>query len=280
MPVTIRTILEEFKPEGIRVIVTYRCNKRCDFCFQVGHKSPILEPEKLDSIFHQLSEGGLVPTYITYQGGELAILNEATKYFEVGQRWFPQVFRQSLTTNGTAKLGWYKKCKMYGITHFTVSLHEPDPELEKKVKVLASDGFFAVRVNCYIDKEHPDNIRHVYQFCQKNNVQLTLCEDLRTGETFNSVEYLADLLDLPECHVDYHKHQSVVRVPDQGFMFWIYKHLDNYDYNNVIVLPDGSLSMTFDDVLKGAGCDPAWGPKSRYLVTGESAIGRKDVAAS
>jgi hypothetical protein len=38
-----------------------------------------------------------------------------------------------------------------------------------------------------------------------------------------------------------------------GYRFWVYHHIDHYDYNNIIVLPDGTLTMVFDDVMVCAG---------------------------
>lgn len=259
-------ILAEYHPEGVRVVGTYRCNRNCKFCYQPTKSSEVLIPSRLDAIFTFMQAADFIPIYITYQGGELSLFpDDAIRYFKAGQNIFPQVFRKSLTTNGTATLSFYRSLKMYGITHLTFSLHNPDPDVEARIIALAHDGFFTVRVNCFmdLDQSHWQRIRYVYDFCRRNMVQLTLCEDLRQGESVLSEDYsqqtiylLAQILGLERAGVDFSesKNQILVRVMEHEFLFWIYRHRDNYDYNNVIVLPDGSLTMTFDDVLNGKGC--------------------------
>jgi hypothetical protein len=176
-------------------------------------------------------------------------------------RYYPQVFRKSITSNGYGELDFYRKAKLYGITHITLSLHAPSAQVEQLARRVARDGFYTVRVNCFLHRDRLEQAQYVYHFCRANHIQLTLCEDLRhdgadpptPAEIREHV--LADAVS-HEYRVQHHKHQDVwTRLWGKGapYRFWVYHHIDHYDYNNIIVLPDGSLTMTFDDVMVCAG---------------------------
>jgi MoaA/NifB/PqqE/SkfB family radical SAM enzyme len=239
--------------EGIRVIGTYSCLRNCEFCYQKTRKGGFLKPDNFEKVLKDLN---FIPIYFTFQGGELAYFEEETKeIIKLADRYFPQVFRKSLTTNGDGKIEFYQSLKKYGITHFSFSLHNISKVTEKirnKIIALKSSGFFTVRVNCYFSENNIEDVLGILNFCIENDVQLTLCEDLRLGQNpANSHEILIKYLSNYE--VTKYKHQYIYWLKDNNYKFWVYKHLDHYDYNNLIVLPDGSTTITFDDVQECRG---------------------------
>ena len=50
-----------------------------------------------------------------------------------------------------------------------------------------------------------------------------------------------------------YKHQNVFFSEEHNFRFWVYRHLDHYDYNNIIVMPNGDITITFDDIIHCKG---------------------------
>lgn len=242
------------KPEGIRVVATYACKKNCPFCYQPTRIGGFLDKNKFSKILENLD---FMPIYFTFQGGEISYFPEkALELIDIADRYFPQVLSKSLTTNGQADLDFYEKTKLHGISHLTFSLHSVTPfsSLQDKILKLAQDGFFTVRVNCFIDETKIINYLDVIDFCMRNKIQLTLCEDLKfDSETSKYKDILKHKLSPYELEIKEYKHQDIYTVHKWNYRFWVYHHADHYDYNNLIVLPDGTTSMTFDDVLNGKG---------------------------
>lgn len=238
--------------EGVRVVMTYGCNRNCKMCYQKTKESVCLDPIKYEEILKDIKSKDIIPTYFTIQGGEVTTEKEATiKLASLTDEYFPQVFRKSITTNGDGDIAFYESLSKYGITNITFSLHQRDSIIEDKILKIAHNGFFTVRVNCFMEENNFDDIfETIYPFCVKNNIPLTLCEDL----IFGSKDINSDVMiqtQLKDAVPTFHKHQTVWR--DVNFRFWVYKHQDQYDYNNLIVLPNGTVTMTFDDVIVGKG---------------------------
>lgn len=264
-PVTYKTVEELLntgaRPEGVRVVSTYDCKRHCKFCYQTQRHSAKLDSEVFRQHLRDMQGFGLMPIYFTFQGGEVSTYPEHTYALcAAADRYYPQVFRKSLTSNGYGELDFYRKAKLYGITHVTLSLHQQNEQVEQLLCRLARDGFYTVRVNCFLHRDRLPAAAYVYRFCRDNLIQLTLCEDLRSGcAPPPTVEEIKEHVLHAPAHayrVQKHKHQDVwTSLWGEGgyYRFWVYHHIDHYDYNNIIVLPDGSLTMTFDDVMMCAG---------------------------
>lgn len=247
-----------WRPEGVRVITSYDCPRNCKFCYQPQRSSVLLRAGKLQEHLKGMKVHGFVPVYFTFQGGEISTHpDHALQLFSVADRAFPQVFRKSLTTNGYGDWGFYHKAKIYGITHITLSMHGSNTHVADKAMTLARSGFYTVRLNCFLHRDHLEDARRVYLFCRGTGIQLTLCEDLRKDciapPTKEEIEEHV-LQDEADNYVRHrYKHQDVWVDPVHNFRFWVYHHLDHYDYDNLIILPDGTLTKTFDDVMLCAG---------------------------
>ena len=153
---------------------------------------------------------------------------------------------------------FYRELKLYGITHLTISLHKRTKIIQDRLLELKSDGFYTVRVNCYLDEDNLADVDHVFHFCQRNNIQLTICEDLRLSSNidYDSSKMLRDyhMIDMSYEEIKY-KHQNVFISREHNFRFWVYRHLNHYDYNNIIVMPNGDITITFDDIIQCKGSE-------------------------
>lgn len=252
----LKDYIARYNPEGLRIVSTYACKQNCKFCYQKTRKGGFLKDDKLKIILDSIKELNWNPTYITHQGGEISDFEEESMdMFKITDDYFPCVFRKSITTNGLGNIDFYKKSKLYGITHFTTSLHGKNTKLEEKLIELKKDGFLTARVNCFFDIENLDKVKYVFDFCKKNDIQLTICEDLRLSEdvNFNSSKTLYKYIINDSYEEIKHKHQFIYVSEKENYKFWVYKHLDHYDYNNVIIMPNGDITMTFDDIIDCKG---------------------------
>ena len=240
--------------EGIRIICTYACKRKCQFCYQKVREGGFLDNDKFKNIIENLT---WYPIYLTFQGGEVSYFPDKTiKLIETSHKILPQVFRKSVTSNGDGDFDFYNDLKLVGITHLSFSLHNTNScndKLMEKMLRLSHSGFYTVRVNCYFDEENLENVKNVILFCKENDIQLTLCEDLRCE---NSVDYyspniLKQILPDYKYDISFYKHEYIVNF--DHWQLWIYRHLNHYDYNNLIILPDGSTTDTFDDVQECKG---------------------------
>jgi len=224
--------------EGIRTVATYQCNRNCKFCYQKTKDSVFLDPLKYKNILEELD---FMPIYITHQGGELSNFpKETIELCKIADKIFPQVFRKSITSNGYGNFDFYNSLKLYGITHLTFSLHEKNTYVENIIKQLSKSGFYTVRVNCYLS-EDSSKTKYVLNFCEKYDIQLTLCEDLG-GVNINNY-------DFSKYQKIEYKHQTIFQ--NGNFRFWLYHHIDKYDYNNLIIMPNGKTTVCFNDVIDG-----------------------------
>ncbi len=251
--------LDLYKPEGVRVVSTYKCNRNCTFCYQDSKQSTLLTSDKFREILRISKSKGFMPIYFTFQGGEVSNYPEETyELIKLADRYYPQVFRKSVTSNGYGDMDFYRNLKLYGITHLTFSLHKATKFIEDRLLELKSDGFYTVRVNCYLDTENFSDVAYVFNFCQRHKIQLTICEDLRLSSdvTYDSTKLLRDsgTIDMTY-HEEKFKHQNVFYSKEHNFRFWVYRHLNHYDYNNIIVMPNGDITITFDDIIHCQGSE-------------------------
>jgi molybdenum cofactor biosynthesis enzyme MoaA len=252
-PEKIRTL------EGMRIVFSYRCNFNCRFCYQRYRKGKVMELGRLEEVVSSLP-GDFTPDYITMMGGEIALYKEITEHFDFLHRRYPQV-RKSITTNGSGSIEFYGSLHRHGIDNVTFSLQTLDPVSYKeitrqsvmsldeyigKILRLRQQGKVNVRINSFI---FPKTVNEVYNFCKQNNLDLTFCEELNFG-----AKSIFDTMPLPKGvrKKFENKHQNIY-VDEDGFEFWNYKHIDKYDYNNLIMLPDGTLTDDFGDVIMQEG---------------------------
>lgn len=249
--------LDLYNPEGVRVVSTYKCNRNCTFCYQDSKQSTLLTPDKFEDILKISKEKGFMPVYFTFQGGEVSNYPEETfDLIKLSDKYYPQVFRKSVTSNGYGDMGFYRDLKLFGITHLTFSLHKNTPKIEERIIELKQDGFYTFRVNCYLDENNVSDVAHVVDFCSKNNVQLTLCEDLRLSSVvdYDSTLLLRENNIIDDSYIEEKfNHQNVFYSRKHNFRFWVYRHLNHYDYNNIIVMPNGDITITFDDIIHCKG---------------------------
>lgn len=250
----LNSILNSYNPEGIRVVGTYQCKRNCSFCYQTHKISNVLCPIKFEVFLQELIKHKFYPTYFTFQGGEISdFVDESYEWFRLADKYYPQIFRKSITSNGHGDIEYYLKSKLLGISHITFSLHNDlHKSVEDKLVILKNDGFFTVRVNCYLNMDKLEDVKYVIDFCTENKIQLTLCEDLRLSSEidYDSANILTQTGIIDSTYViDRYRHQSILTSEHHNFRIWIYKHLNHYDYNNIIVKPDGTLTMTFDDII-------------------------------
>ena len=251
--------IDLYKPEGVRVVSTYKCNRNCAFCYQASKISTILTPEKFEDILKISKDKGFMPIYFTFQGGEISNYPEQTyDIIKLADKYYPQVFRKSVTSNGYGDMEFYNNLKIYGITHLSISLHKKTKIIEDKILQLKSDGFYTVRVNCYLDTDNLQDVKYVFDFCQLHKIQLTICEDLRLSANidYDSSKILRDfnIIDMTYIEEKFN-HQNVFQSKEHNFRFWVYRHLNHYDYNNIIVMPNGDITITFDDIINCEGSE-------------------------
>ncbi len=246
---------KQYNIEGLRIVATYDCNRNCKFCYQIRKGSVFLTEYSLKIVLHICKKFKFNPSYITFQGGELSLYPEETfKLIKLTHDYFPKVFCKSLTTNGYGDIEFYKKLKLYGITNITISFHNKDAIVERTLLELKKDGFYTVRVNCFLYK-NIENVKYVFNFCKDNDIQLTLCEDLNlsNSENFDSSNFLYKHILNDSYKEENSLNQSIFCSEDDNYIFWVYRHFNHYNYDNLIVMPNGNVTCDFDDILNCQG---------------------------
>lgn len=233
-------------PHEIHIVPTFACNKRCEFCYQKCFSDKWLDINKLDMILKEV-KSNFEPRAITFQGGEIT-LKTGFEYYKIADKYFPQTYRKSLTTNGYQTIEYYKKLKEFGISHISFSYNQYDRDYENKIKLLSKDGFYNIRINTVI-YNNEDFLRHVFKFAKRNNIQLTFCEDLTKPPNYDSEKYLINILNIKE-----HKKVCLGRYDKiiiNNYLFWICKYTKNGRNDSLIILPNGNFSMSFNDLIVG-----------------------------
>jgi len=256
---------------GMRIVFGYQCNYDCRFCYQEDKANRFNTfDEFIDAMEGVTPEFN--PTYITCMGGELTLdpeLEEKLKYLQT--RYYSTPL--SITTNGSGGfINKYDKAeKVYerllsnynlNITFSLPTIDDYDWTVRQNVNIIDYCNMIknlrkkfpeaTMRINAYI---FPEFWTQVYRFAKINDLDLTLCEELRKDNQA-VFEELPDIVRLVENgtfkKTRRNKHELVFTDED-GFQFWNYLHQDNYDYNNVIILPDGTLTDDFGDCVNQKG---------------------------
>jgi MoaA/NifB/PqqE/SkfB family radical SAM enzyme len=253
---TPKDILKNYNPLGFRVTCTYKCNKNCKFCYQKVRYSVDLNPLKLNSIFTEFKELGFYPSYITFQGGEMTILEHSLDLMNIAYNIFHKTFNRSVTTNGLMSTDYYKSLHMYGISHITFSVNTTEElhSLYTKILIIKNSGYYTVRINCCVDEENYENIKEIYEFCKLFNISLTFCEDMNSNIDFkNSKISQKAISDIKNYQIIDHENQVIYKNFKDNFQFWVFKHHNNYGNQEIHILPNGELTMNFQDVINGNG---------------------------
>lgn len=228
---------------GIRIIATYSCSKRCKFCYQSSYDSAFLTANNLKNV---LSTINTPVNYVTLMGGEVSEFPEKTNELLDVLKNYNNI---SITTNGFGDLSWYETLFSKNIANITFSM----PCLNKSIcdKLIHLSKIGNVRVNCFFDRLNPKKPEEVLNFCRVNNINLTLCEDIYKKELYK--ENLLDGLNLFDViDIEDNEQYCIITLSD-NYKFWIYRHVNNYDNDNVIILPNGNITYDFNDVVNGLG---------------------------
>lgn len=230
---------------GLRIITTYRCNRRCSFCYQNQKDSVILSSNNLENALENVS---FIPVYITMMGGEVSIFpNESESLFKIIQAKFPYSSK-SIITNGDGDIEWYRSLYKFGISNITFSMPILDYINLQKVNTIASMASMTTRLNCFFDI---NNAKDVLNYAKNNYIPLTLCTDINKVQSDEEIIEMISSICSP---VSIQNFDNFIIVQLDDYSFWVAKHLNNYNHDNLIILPDGSITDDFNDVIhcKGA----------------------------
>jgi len=241
---------------GLRIVLTYQCNYRCKFCYQKRKYGAVMPLKEFAENIANIA-GEYTPTYITLMGGEIFTIPNFAEYIKVLRaRWSDIPI--SVTTNGSGSIEFYKNLFLAGVNNITFSLSTLDEEEYKQIvnvptscqayqkKIIEVSKHGQVRINAYI---YPKNVKAIYEFCKKNKLKLTFCEELKA----ENEHVFAALEAVNQFTVKQQSKFEIIYRDQDGFEFWNYIHQDHYDYNNVVMLPDGSFSDDFGDVVAQKG---------------------------
>ncbi len=232
---------------GLRFILGYQCNAHCAFCYQKEHLSDFLPYRQFRKNLEKLNVS-VPPAYITVMGGEPTLDPDLTKKLRAIARQWPET-PISLTSNGTAYLYEYANWLTDIETlHTTFSLPVAMPWFFDKIEPL-SRRFpqRSSRVNAFFKT---GLWQPYYHLAKAHNLRLTFCSDQRLPDPgdwehrFDAWGFRAELRG---------KYCVVYHDPD-GFEFWLFHQGEDYfSEDNLIVLPDGTLTLEYTDVLAGKG---------------------------
>lgn len=89
--------------EGLRIIITNKCNRRCSFCYQNNFEDT-LSIKDLDLILSKLNNKKY--KYVTVMGGEIFTLQNYNEYLNIINYNFLNI-KKSITTNGDLRVKHY-----------------------------------------------------------------------------------------------------------------------------------------------------------------------------
>lgn len=237
--------------KGIRIVASYSCKRNCPFCYQKVKNGGFLSKINLEKTLDRFNT--IIPEYITFQGGELSYYeHETNEIMKVVDDRFPNVHIKSLTTNGDGRLDFYSNLNKYGINNITFSINGfINTNLVNKLKKLKKTGMYKIRINTVLDVNNIKNLLDVLHFCIKNDFQLTICEDMRLQPNYSKSILEQELLDFEIIKEE--NQYNIYRLKERNYEFWVYKHQNHYDFDNLIILPDGTTTYDFDDVINCKG---------------------------
>ncbi len=242
----------------LRVVTGYKCNQCCPFCYQHRRDGGFLSVARLEEVL--ISRPTFAPAYVTIMGGEPTLQPDLLELVFFLRGRYPRAWF-SITTNGTAPVELYIALDAHGMNNITFSLQTLDPQqfstltgqnkvrLEDyvaKILYVRAHARASVRINAYI---LPETVETVYRFCKEHDLKLTFCEDLLSQKIADSQR-----LDLSgDVHEIIQNDIRRIYMDKDGFEFWNYKHVNVFDYHNIIVLPDGSVTDNFGDIIAQRG---------------------------
>lgn len=244
--------------QALRVVVGYACNYRCRFCYQRHRGGGFLGAAELAALLDGLP-ARFAPRFATLMGGEPTLCPDLRPMVAYLRRRYPAA-ELSLTTNGSASLEAYLALAALGLDNLTFSVptlrareypgvtSQRAQSLERylaKILAFKSRADVAVRVNA---RASAGRSAALVRFCKAKGLKLTLCEDLVSGARARAQRLRAPGMDL----VLEDDRRRIWRDGD-GFEVWQYRHVRTFDYSNLIVLPDGTLTEDFADVLAQRG---------------------------
>jgi len=242
---------------ALRVVVGYRCNYQCRFCYQRERGGGFLRAHELASILN--ARPRLRPRFVTLMGGEPTLCGELAQMIAGLRHRFPDA-ELSVTSNGSAETATYLELDRLGVDNLTFSIPTLDEaaypglsgqavqgleEYLRKVEEVRARARAAVRVNAYA---HAGNALDFYRLCKRLGLKLTLCEDLVSADRAR-----AQALALPGVPLVFADALRKVYRDADGYEVWHYLHVQEFAYANLIVLPDGSVTEDFADVLAQRG---------------------------
>ena len=269
------------KKVGLRVVPTYRCDRSCPFCYESVETRACptfllrLPIDKLPEDFN--------PAYVTLLGGELAapFNQKATKQLLLSIQDAYPFCKKTLITNGCGNLDFYEDLTHYGITDFTFSINSYNQEINmlEKIRKLGANPRFSVRINMFFDmKKFLENEEVFIPIWDVSSAlplgfKHTLCADIlckdeiNIDEVIDKINHFIEHRSLGEFEVTgVYRFSNFVKVecssPNEShnkvLEFWIsLPHTDgSFDKNEWIVLPDGTVTDDFADVVAGKGKGP------------------------
>ncbi len=245
---------------SLRVVVGHRCNQRCTFCYQRRRDGGLMTAPELAAVVAGLP-GRFSPRFVTVMGGEPTLCPDLPEMVRHLRGRYPAA-ELSVTSNGTAPAETYLELARRGADNLTFSLATLDPARYPEItrqRAQPLEGYLAkilrvrresgavVRLNAYATGDEVDGF---CRLARLHGLKLTFCEDLVSGERAAAQGLrapagaaLASEDPLRRIFRDAH-----------GFEAWQYRHVTSFlDYRNLIVLPDGTLTLDFADVLAQRG---------------------------
>jgi hypothetical protein len=168
-----------------------------------------LNLNKLDIILKNLT---FTPEYITIMGGEILFLKNYKDYIDIILKYYPNT-PKSLITNGDFDLNYIKKS---GI----------------KITVSNNMNISADRYNLYYNGKNIINI--------PENVDLhkiTICSELKNDPISPPILFNQVPIKISDGHYKY----------ECGIHY--FNHENEYNNNELIILPDSKMTLFFNDVL-------------------------------
>lgn len=231
---------------GLKIISTYKCNKRCKFCYQSTFNSIDLNLEILAKKLLEI-KSSFYPVFITFQGGEHTVLKDWVKHIQITSKIFPHS-RISITTNGSANLEDYAKAIDLGLSNISFSINEADHTILDKAAFLSRRGDVTVRFNTVLDYDNLDFLKEIFELAKNNRINFNICSNVLEEDpaAFDTIMELIkpDTFDKPISHV--------TRFYKDGYQFWLH-HYAPEGYNQIYILPNGNFEVSNQKVIEGVG---------------------------
>jgi molybdenum cofactor biosynthesis enzyme MoaA len=229
---------------GIRIIGTYKFNSNCPFCYQKHKEGVFLTPSNALLALSNVTD----VEYMTFMGGELS--DYPTKTIELLNTIIPlnKAQQYNLTTNGKGDISFYNDCINLGITNINISMPNfKNDDILFKIKELQNRC--NVRLNVFMSRMGNFSTYYdIINFASSSNIGLTFCEDMKDIPIETSI--FSKIIDEPYS-IEQHQTYNVFTLTRNNFNFWSFHHDETHD--NLIILPNGTSTLEFNDVINGKG---------------------------